>query len=472
MDNFTVIGPPGTGKTHYIEGIIQREKPRDYLYLTYNHGMAAYARKRIEDDKHKIGTIHSIMSQRNGLHEFLGLKEWIEFAKMYGLTYPIRIVGNDSKNTDETDLERFLRYYDMTVNIMAKPRQPINERLNMPYLFDAYEKWKHSIGKMDYTDILKIAAEGHYYAGMLFIDEAQDLSPLMWKIIESIDCDVRYIVGDPHQSINSFRGVRVNDFISRMGSNVEVLKKSYRYGDNIRELADRILGDAKVIDNDYVGMGNSTIDQYSLSQFVHLPGTKAILCRTNALAYHIARKTLSSYAVTPISKEHSYGNGWTTQVFKIADIMKRFPHIDAADFGYILEHSPADLWVRGTKTKAKKETTLFSYDLMRKRIDAAEIVRRLDIKSEAKGNIIKYMTSDVPVIQADTIHSAKGMEWDHVMLMLDFPSKMDITNEEHRLFYVGATRARKSLDFSYIGYYKELFPIPGHRKLLYNARFF
>jgi hypothetical protein len=54
-----------------------------------------------------------------------------------------------------------------------------------------------------------------------------------------------------------------------------------------------------------------------------------------------------------------------------------------------------------------------------------------------------------------TLHSAKGLEWDHVfMVRLNddvFPQKKDDESllQERRLFYVGVTRARKTLTLSY-----------------------
>jgi hypothetical protein len=460
MKTNIVLGPPGTGKTRYIEKIIRESRPSDYLYLTYNVNMAQYARERIEDDRHKIGTIHSIMAQKNGLGPYLKYADHLEFAKKYGLTSPVK---GRTDPTGQTELERFLRYYDRTVNLMEKPYQPMDETLSMVYLYDAYERWKQQEGKYDYTDILKEGAEHSYSTGSLFLDEAQDLSPLMWRIIDNIQCDERYIVGDPHQSINGFRGVKVRDFTSRI-DNPTVLDTSYRFGDNVRELGDRILGSSKLSQVRYRGTGSSTIDRHSIESFAKLDGTKAILCRTNALSAFLANRL--PYANVPISSEHSWGNGWTQQTFKVAGIMRKWPNIDAVEFAYIVEHSPADLWVRGTKARVKKEATIFSYDLMKSPMNTYEILKKLRIDVKTKENAMKLIRENLPVIQIDTIHSSKGLEWDNVMVMIDFPQKIEVNDEERRLYYVAATRARRSLDFWYAGYYKGSFPIPGHAKPL------
>lgn len=53
-----------------------------------------------------------------------------------------------------------------------------------------------------------------------------------------------------------------------------------------------------------------------------------------------------------------------------------------------------------------------------------------------------------PRIRLSTIHKAKGGEADNVALILDCPKLIKEKGDEdseHRVFYVGATRARKSL---------------------------
>jgi superfamily I DNA/RNA helicase len=60
------------------------------------------------------------------------------------------------------------------------------------------------------------------------------------------------------------------------------------------------------------------------------------------------------------------------------------------------------------------------------------------------------MLTTPPRIKLSTIHGSKGGEADHVMLLTDLSKKTEdklLSNidSERRVFYVGATRAKKSL---------------------------
>ena len=66
---------------------------------------------------------------------------------------------------------------------------------------------------------------------------------------------------------------------------------------------------------------------------------------------------------------------------------------------------------------------------------------------------LEYLLSD-PVIEITTIHQSKGGQWDKVILMTDVSaathkqfqrSNDEDRDEEHRVWYVGLTRAKKDL---------------------------
>jgi DNA helicase-2/ATP-dependent DNA helicase PcrA len=62
----------------------------------------------------------------------------------------------------------------------------------------------------------------------------------------------------------------------------------------------------------------------------------------------------------------------------------------------------------------------------------------------------------LPGVTLSTLHSAKGLEWNHLYLiglsdgLLPMSNNNDL-NEERRLFYVGVTRAKQSIQITYAG---------------------
>lgn len=453
MEKISVIGSAGTGKTKWIEEDIQKNDNK-YTYLTYNVSMAGEARKRLGTGKDTTGTIHSMVSRKLGIFDFLSKDDIHNWAKHEGLS-----LTRGNNIFEESGLEKFQRYYDFFANTMVKPYQPKHETMNILSLYDSYEKYKRMLKKNDYTDILTQGAEERYYTETLYVDECQDLTPVMWKIIDNWDCDRRVIVGDDEQAINSFRGVDIEDFFRRV-QNPVILDKSWRFGDNIRMLSDRIIGTARRIERNYRGMGETEIARLSIKNFANLPGSKAILCRSNSMAVKLAREL--PYAIIPIKAEISYGNGWTHRAFKITDIMRKYPNMDAGDFTYIVKHSPATLWVRGTKSKVLHEPTIFSYDLLKEKMKNVDIVNKMDIKTQERQNIVKMLTETVPIIYVDTMHSSKGLEYDNVMVATDKPATFDFDDDERRLLSVAVTRVKNILSFHYFGYYTEEYDVLKH----------
>ena len=61
----------------------------------------------------------------------------------------------------------------------------------------------------------------------------------------------------------------------------------------------------------------------------------------------------------------------------------------------------------------------------------------------------------LPGVTLATLHGAKGLEWEKVYLVGasdgTLPWRGESIEEERRLFYVGITRARKTLALSYAG---------------------
>ena len=92
--------------------------------------------------------------------------------------------------------------------------------------------------------------------------------------------------------------------------------------------------------------------------------------------------------------------------------------------------------------------------------DAAELPPELTIYEFVAVLFQRSTQRDAPSMNGVTLaslHSAKGLEWDAVFLCglneglmpISFAKTSDAVDEERRLFYVGITRARKYLTFTW-----------------------
>ena len=97
----------------------------------------------------------------------------------------------------------------------------------------AYELYKTSLGVIDYTSILEKALEQDKSIPdyeVVFVDEAQDLSKLQWKVVEKVFNKSQniYIAGDDDQAICESFGASVETFINYKCDKEIILKQSYR----------------------------------------------------------------------------------------------------------------------------------------------------------------------------------------------------------------------------------------------------
>ena len=82
----------------------------------------------------------------------------------------------------------------------------------------------------------------------LLVDEVQDTDDRQWDIIDMIAPDSLYVVGDVDQSLYSWRGARPRKMIDlALSDDVTVLflPKSYRFGHDIAQHANRLIGHNK-----------------------------------------------------------------------------------------------------------------------------------------------------------------------------------------------------------------------------------
>ncbi len=339
------------------------------------------------------------------------------------------------------------------------------------YLLDRelirYKKEKNLI---DYDDLLEQFIEQDVSPSfdVLFIDEAQDLSPLQWRMVRTLwaKADKTYIAGDDDQAIFRWAGADVDTFIALKDEvdHVDTLSQSYRIpGGPIHELSQRII---KNVTNRYEKnymprqeMGDLT--RYSdvtqvnmshgewlvLSSANHFLDDIKELCQLQGWYYsHKTKNSIKLDLLLAIRTWERWRNN--DKVLPIASIKNIYSYLgDNVAPGY-----------KTGKTLDENEDGYFIEECIEQHgLQTKDVWYKafagLDTETE---NYIRNMLandekiSQTPRITLSTIHGAKGGEADNVLLLPDITKaaveKDDRDPDElHRLFYVGVTRAKKSL---------------------------
>jgi DNA helicase-2/ATP-dependent DNA helicase PcrA len=269
----------------------------------------------------------------------------------------------------------------------------------------------------------------------VFWDEFQDSAPGDFELLNRLDAEAITIVGDTMQSIFSFRGTRP-EYFNHLAATWEclTLADNYRSNRGIVDAANRLTGG-----NRYAVQMRATreaeyspprIANYALESTecaairewldAHPTGTRAILCRHNALAERL-RVALAD--AVPPAQAHA---------IEPAMIRRAMAAVQGQD------RSAAD-WLR-------EAHDLLPY--VRHFTDlcgTAEPEILLPAMAEALAQAETTAAYDHAGLYIGTVHGAKGLEWDHVLIAGAEQAAWPDTDEALRLFYVAVTRARDSL---------------------------
>lgn len=257
----------------------------------------------------------------------------------------------------------------------------------------------------------------------IYLDEAQDSSPVVLDIIARQEhCKVVY-VGDTFQSIYAFR--QAVNAMEKIKAPTKLLSKSFRYGKEIADLA------TFIIDGDIQVKGMEDIDS------------------------KVTKVTSEKY--TKIFRTNSYL--LSEAVDLIEEGVKVKCEIDPKKFKSMINSSYALFKQDNTNIKDDEIAVYASWsEMLEDAKDNPEIKRLTDIVlnhktfsyTKALDALIKDIKSKKPYdVLLTTAHKSKGMEWSNVIIADDFNIETILKSvgdsgynqQEVNLFYVGCTRA-------------------------------
>ncbi len=248
-----VLAGPGTGKTHTIAARVAyliREKaipPEDIAVITFTNRAAAELRERISN--YIDGNIENLLI---GTFHRLGLKvlEELSSNKPELLTRAEQIDIIKEISGSGTGAQKILDRISYIKNTLVEPEDDIKE------IYNKYQTYLSENNLLDLDDLilapLKILKNNDLnYKKHIIIDEYQDINPSSHAFVNALlgKSHNLFAVGDPDQSIYSFRGSSI-DIILRFtalypGARIINLRQSYRSTKLILEVTEHIISKNK-----------------------------------------------------------------------------------------------------------------------------------------------------------------------------------------------------------------------------------
>lgn len=485
MKNATIIlGPPGTGKTTELLNLVdsylaKNVDPRKIGFVSFtkksvNEARARAAKRFNKDEKffYYFRTIHSLAFNQLGMtrNDVMERKHYKEIGQMLGII----IKGKQATDCSVEELEKGdqLVFIESLSRMCCETLEETYHRMNLDFTIQELRLFRNTLDKYkkvnllnDFTDMLtRFHAEGYKpQLDVLFVDEAQDLCPIQWRIIEQLsdNSEKTFIAGDDDQAIFRWSGADIDYFIGLSKDNqVRVLNQSYRLPIQIHKLSSKIVSQ----------INNRNIKKYKPTDFngnIQYINNLEDIDMSKGEWLILVRNTFMANSI--IEHIRSCGYAYESQWKNSTDIesLKAAFCWEKLRLGKLASVSDVRLMMSYmSKRQYTKELSGLKSDQV---ISLAELDKRCQIRNKQSiwHEVLDKISFDDREyfisarkqgeslikgarIKVSTIHGAKGGECENVVLFTDMSIKtykemMKNYDDEVRVFYVGITRSKKNL---------------------------
>jgi len=354
----------------------------------------------------------------------------------------------------------------------------------VPDLLEKWDKYKRAPPEKDFRlfehgDYIEYAADRGLTPSVdvLFIDEFQDLAPAEYRLFklwrDQGPVSEMYIAGDPNQAIYSFRGGSPYYFQNTAVDDVDQLTNSRRCPARIAAVAGAVLeAHAETDPRGFTGLESGGTVRWSsftekaslrdaaiaaTDRYQSTPGV-LFLTRTNRQLHRLTRD-LRDVGV-PFETLGSRRGVWSDD--DLVDMLEVLNGLaaGAGSFDACAVRTLRDALtdpVGHAKTFGEVALGEDVRDLFARYPSASAIVDRLELPEWKRDVLQSAVRANAAVapgeVQVGTVHTAKGLEAPAVYLFTastdrivsNYHRQPEKAAEEHRVYYVGTTRASAEL---------------------------
>lgn len=439
----------GSGKTHILTEIADEIEHKNGLYLAYNKSIATESKGKFPSTVNCL-TTHSlayraVVTPEKGKYKltgYFGYRDIQEKMKYEDKCYVADLINEFclSKYISFSDFAEEYGISDRISEVCTRYLNKMQEgEIDITHAF--YLKLFHAYlatGYVEYEDF-----------DFIMLDEAGDLNEVTLEIFKLLPSKIKIAVGDPYQNIYSFNHT-INCF-EELKDEGELfhMSQSFRVNENIAARIERFCKAVMSPDMEFKGVetDNNIV-------------TRAFISRTNAAL--IGKMIELNNERTPYGLVRK-----AKDIFKVPLMLCSLRYqgkINDPAYKHLQEY--VDDWYEDYMLKENYKNVL-SY-IASKEPDDIQLQQSISLILKHKSRVIfdtykeaaNHESSDQN-FTLTTAHSAKGLEFDEVVLAQDLNDSVakvveavevgELTTEDRvfldnvYLYYVAASRAKKSL---------------------------